>query len=83
MLKDTLLATLCKVNPAINSEIRERIANGANLMDIGVIDSLNFIELIAALENELALNFSPSDVSPDSFATIDALEHLITKLRTS
>jgi acyl carrier protein len=44
-----------------------------HLMDAGVIDSVGFVNLIAAIENRFAIEIDLGDADPEQFLTIDGL----------
>ena len=46
------------------------ITEEANLMDLGVLDSIAFFEIITAIEVKFCLEVSFSDVVPGAFSTL-------------
>jgi len=44
-----------------------------DLFEAGLIDSLGFVELLVALDNELGLVVSPTEVDRDEVATVNKL----------
>jgi acyl carrier protein len=45
-------------------------ADDMNLMESGLFDSLGFVELIAAIEEEFELEVDFADVDPETFTTV-------------
>ena len=44
-----------------------------DLFEAGLLDSLGFVELLVALDNELGLVVSPTEVDRDEVATVNKL----------
>lgn len=50
-----------------------------DLVEEGIIDSLDIMNLIAALESELEIDFDPDDITPEAFASAEAIWSLTEK----
>lgn len=49
----------------------EDVANATNLDD--VLDSMDVITLVSALEDEYGIEIDPEDIVPENFASVDAM----------
>jgi acyl carrier protein len=49
----------------------------ANLVEDRIIDSLDVMNLIAELEQAYSVDFDPDDVTPENFASVDAIWSLV------
>lgn len=52
-----------------------------NLLELGWIDSMGFLELIAAIETQFDLNVDFSDIDPSEFTTLNGLVAQCVKLK--
>lgn len=50
------------------------------LLDEGLIDSFNILEILAFLEDRFELRIDPRQVTPGEFATVDSIAQMITRL---
>jgi acyl carrier protein len=62
---------LTGVNPEIFDD------EAADLIEDGILDSLDIMNIVAELEHALGISFDPDDVSPETFATADALWRVV------
>ncbi len=51
-----------------------------DLLENEIIDSLGFIELISELEDEFNIEIQPTQVSPDTWRSIDSIKKLVESL---
>ena len=72
-----------KVEKFINSLMEKKkiknISNKLNLLDSGIIDSLDFVKFISQVEKRFRIKFSSQDISKLSIANLDILKKLINK----
>lgn len=68
-IKDLLL----KVQPEID------FSSDVNLVEEGYLDSLDIIKLVTLLESEFGISISGSDIAPENFESVSAIEALIKK----
>jgi D-alanine--poly(phosphoribitol) ligase subunit 2 len=69
-------------------EIIEKISGYKNLrenrnidlLENEILDSLAFIELLTALEDEFNIEIQPTQVSPDTWRSITSIANLVTRL---
>ena len=54
---------------------------GTNLISGGILDSLDIMNLIMALEDEFDIEIDVDELVPDNFNTIEAMKQLIEKLQ--
>ncbi len=50
-----------------------------NLLDSGVIDSFDIVDLIGSLEEMFGIEVDGDDIIPENFESIDAIARLVTK----
>jgi acyl carrier protein len=61
----------------VNSDI---IASpGIDLIEDGILDSLDVMNLVATLEQEYEIDFDPDDIDPDNFASAEKIWELLQK----
>lgn len=72
-----------KVEKFINSLMEKKkiknISNKLNLLDSGIIDSLDFVKFISQVEKRFKIKFSSQDISKLSIANLEILKKLINK----
>jgi acyl carrier protein len=61
----------------VNPDILEK--PDANLIEDGIIDSLDIMRLVAELEQEFGIDFDPNDVIAENFASAEAMWALVQK----
>lgn len=50
-----------------------------NFFDNGMLDSFDIITLVTALDEEYKISIDGTDIIPDNFSTINAIETLLSK----
>lgn len=73
--KEILIGLLEEIKPF------ENIDEDIELIDSGMLNSLELFELIALIEDEFDIVISGGDILPDNFKTIDNIIKLIEKLK--
>ena len=58
---------------------RKKVPLNENLIDNGILDSLNFVKLISKIEKKYKIKFSSYDISNKKNFTYDKLTDLIIK----
>ena len=53
------------------------LADGASLIDAGIIDSTGAIELVAFLESEFAIAIADEELTPDNLDSVDRICRLV------
>ena len=48
-----------------------------NLIDLGLIDSLQIVQLLAFIEDEYHITIDVDDIDPDNFSSVDTIVQLI------
>ena len=51
------------------------------LIDEGLIDSFDAVNLVLDLNDEFNINIGVEDVTPENFNTVDSIEKLVERLR--
>lgn len=70
-MREKVFEVLCRVNPKIAND-RE-----ADLLETGLIDSFEIVNVVMELESALNIEIDPELVSPENFQTVDAIVKLI------
>lgn len=52
-----------------------------DLVEEGIIDSLDIMNIIDKCESEFGIDFDPEDVTPENFANTDAIWRLVEKCK--
>ncbi|MDH3658726.1 MAG: acyl carrier protein [Alphaproteobacteria bacterium] len=61
------------IREELNPSATPDIDNSMNLLDAGIIDSTAVVELVLWLEETFQLEIDPEALTPDNFATLDAM----------
>lgn len=69
-----LLEILTNLKPDVDFEKEE------NLVEDGILDSLEVVEIIDAIEKNYGKEISPEDIDPDNFASAKTIYAMICKL---
>ena len=57
------------------------LANGASLLEQGIIDSTGVLEIVMFLEGEFGLSIKASDMLPENFDSVDNMVRLVLRLQ--
>ncbi len=71
---EKLLEILAELHPEVD------FANTADLIDDGILDSLDIVSLVAAIDTEFGVTIPAEEIVPENFNSADALFALINKL---
>lgn len=69
---------VCEVLIRVNKAVEEHL-DSDKLMSDGILDSLDIMNLIMALEGEFDIEIDPEDVLSENFESVDAIIALIEK----
>lgn len=72
---DKLLEILSEVRPDVDFK------NEIKLIDNGILDSLNIMEIIAEISDEFDIELSPADIVPANFNSAESLWAMIQRLQ--
>ncbi len=72
---DKLLEILSDVRPDVDFK------NETKLIDNGILDSLNIMEIIAEISDEFDIELSPADIVPANFNSAESLWAMIQRLQ--
>jgi len=62
---------------SVNAEIFDD--PNADLIDEGILDSLDVMNLVVVLEQSYGIDFDPDDVSPENFASAETIWAVVQK----
>lgn len=71
-MKDKILKILKNINPEINENI--------NLIENGVLDSFDIINIVSTLEDEFDFVFDAEDIVKENFEKVDNIVNLVERL---
>ena len=71
-MKERILKILQSVN--------ESITDGANLIDEGIVDSFEVVNIVMELEEAFDIEIEAENVVPENFKTVDAIVALVEKI---
>ncbi|MBF0198759.1 MAG: acyl carrier protein [Planctomycetes bacterium] len=57
----------------------DQVDDHDNLIELGIMDSVGFLEFISELETELGISIDFSELDPSEFSTINGLEKHLSK----
>ncbi len=72
---DKLLEILSEVRPDVDFK------NETKLIDNGILDSLNIMEIIAEISDAFDVELSPADIVPANFNSAESLWAMIQRLQ--
>ena len=76
-MKERVVEILVKVKSVITPHLGDN-----TLVSDGVLDSLDIMNLIMALENEFDIEIDPEDVLSENFESVDKMVELIQKCQS-
>jgi len=72
MMQEKIVEILTKINP--------RAAGGERLVDDGILDSLDIVSLVTALNAAFGVSIPAVDILPDNFNSVEAMAAMIERL---
>lgn len=72
-IKSRVIDILCETNSRIQDNIE------TNLLESGILDSFEIVNIVMELEMEFGVEIEPEDIAPDNFKTVEAIVKLIEK----
>ena len=65
------------------AEVRDDVdfANGQNLVDEGIIDSLDLTQIIAALDEAFDIHIPAGEIEPENFDNVNAILAMVRRYR--
>ncbi len=72
---EQLLEILKDINPDIDYGTEDQ------LIDEGLLDSMQVLELVSTLEDEFGIEVTPTDLVPDNFNSAGSMWDMIQRLR--
>lgn len=66
-----------KILSRVNPEIMESM--DVDLLEEGIIDSLQIMVMVANFESEYSIEIDPDDIVPENFETVDAIWELVSR----
>jgi len=58
---------------------KRKVANGDNLLESGIIDSLGVLEIVAFLQHEFSIAVADEDLTPENFQNIQCMAQFVTR----
>ena len=72
-MKERVLKILNDLRPEID------FSQAVNFVEEGMLDSFDVINLVTTLDEEFGISIDGTDVLPENFSSIDAIERLLKK----
>ncbi len=72
---EKLLEILKDIDPDIDYEIED------HLIDDGLLDSMQVLELVSTLEDEFDIEVTPTELVPDNFNSAESMWDMIQRLQ--
>ncbi len=70
---DKILEILKRIKPEVD------FINGTDLVDEGVLDSIDIVTIISEIEEEYGIEIDPNEIDPDNFQSVTAMLDMIEK----
>ena len=70
------------VSEFVTSGGGEVITDESKLIELGIIDSMGVMKLIAFIEETFSITVNPADLMPENFETLDTISALIDRYIT-
>ena len=74
-MKDEIIELLKQIKPGVD------YANQESLIGDGILESFDLVTLISLLNNKFNIYISVSDLLPENFETVEAIEELVNRLK--
>jgi acyl carrier protein len=74
-MKKQILTILKDINPEVDFE------NEINIIENGLLDSLDLIRLVSQIEDVFTISLDGSDIIPDNFKSLNEMELLVLKYK--
>jgi len=74
-MKEKLLMILEDVRPDVEFEKEDKLIDG------GILDSLDIISIVQAVEESFGVVIDMEDLEPDNFNSVDAIMNLVQRLQ--
>jgi acyl carrier protein len=74
-MKEEILKILKEFRPDIQADNRE------DLIDAGILDSLDIVNIVAEMESEFDVSIPVEEVVPENFNSAAAMEAMINRLK--
>lgn len=71
---DRILEILKAVKPGVDFE------NETNLIEDGILESMQILMIIASIKNEFHVEIKPSQIVPENFSSAEAIWNLVSGL---
>ncbi len=68
---DKLLELLKRVDPEVDFE------NAVDLVDEGILDSIDIVTIITEIEEEYGIEIDPDDIDPDNFQSASSILKMV------
>ena len=72
-MKNRILEILNEIRPEFD------FISDVNFIDQGMLDSFDIVTLVTALDEEYKISIDGTDIIPDNFSTVNAIETLLSK----
>lgn len=72
-MRDSILEVLREVNEDADFE------NSSDFIEDGLIDSFEIVDLVSKLEDKFPIEISGTDIVPENFVNLEAVEKLVKK----
>ncbi len=61
--------------------MNDRVPNDVNseLLDSGIIDSFDIVNIVSEMENKFAIDIAPEDIVPENFYSVKAMATMMEK----
>ena len=60
---------------------KRRVADGDNLLEGGIIDSLGVLELVTFMQQEFSVTVEDEDLTPENFQNIECMARFVERSR--
>lgn len=74
---EQLLGVLRTIKPEVDFE------NNKTLVDDGILDSLDIVEIISEIEEQFSIMLDPAQIDPDNFQSADDMWQMILEIQKS
>ena len=72
-MKEKIIAILDEIRPEFD------FSEPVDFIEEGMLDSFDIVSLVDAIENELGVSISGSDIIPENFNSVDSIMKIIEK----
>lgn len=74
-MMEKLITILADIKPGV------RFEECTDLVDKGIVDSIDIVNIISAIETEFGIEIDPDEIDPENFQSADSIWEMIQRIK--